>query len=96
MNLETLKKAEDLDIIIDKMLEKEETVPEFAKKCERYAADRIESYTSKVTGMRAVKLQELVEEHSGELMDTVCEIGRAYYKNGMKAGAALLLQLIGF
>ena len=42
------------------------------------------------------ELQDTVEEHSGELMDCISEINRAYYKNGMKAGAVLLLQLMGF
>lgn len=96
MTLEALKETTDLNIIIDKMMKSGESAPEFTKKYEKYAMDRIEIYTAKVSKRIGFELQDTVEEYSGELMDCISEINRAYYKNGMNAGAVLLLQLMGF
>lgn len=96
MNLDALKKATDLNIIIDGLLRSSGNIPDFSKECEEKAMDSIEKYTSEVTGSFAIQLQELVEEHSGMLKDCISEMNRVYYRNGMQAGAVLLMQLMGF
>lgn len=95
MDTETLRKAVDLDVVIESVFGSTEPVPAFIKKHEKHAAERIEAYTSKVTGRHGEEMQKLVEEHAGELMDEICEISRAYFKDGIMAGAGLLLQLLG-
>lgn len=96
MTLDALKKATDPNIIIDSLLKDNENVPDFSKECEEKVIDSIEKYTSEVTGSFAIQLQELVEEHSGMLKDCISEMNRVYYRNGMQAGAVLLMQLMGF
>lgn len=96
MTLNALKKATDLNIIIDSLLKDNENVPDFSKECEEKVIDSIEKYTSKVTGLLTFQLQDMINDHSRELTDCISEISRTYYRNGMKAGAVLLMQLMGF
>lgn len=96
MTFDALKNTAGLDIIIDRMLEYDESMPEFAKKYEQYAMDGIEAYTSKISGCTEDELQELIENHSGSLLSCIQKINGIYFKNGMKTGAFLFLQLMGF
>ncbi len=96
MTLDALKKATDLNILIDSLLKNNENAPEFSKEYDEYVMDSIEKYTSKVTGLITFQLQDTINDNSGILTDCIYEMSRTYYRNGMKAGAVLLMQLMGF
>lgn len=96
MTLDALKKATDLNIIINNLLQKNENAPEFSKECEEKVMDSIEKYTSKVTGLLTFQLQDTINDNFEILTDCIHETNRNYYRNGMKAGAVLLMQLMGF
>ena len=95
MTFNELKNTAGLDIIIAKIFENQESVPEFAKKYEQYVMDGIEAYTADVAKCTGSERQELVENHAGILISSVQKINSIYFKNGMKTGAFLILQLMG-
>lgn len=96
MNLDALMKLAGLDFVIDKMLDNEDLTPDFVKECEKTVISEIETFTGKATQKCGEELREIVESKDGELLDSVCETNRIYFRNGMTVGAVLLLQLLGF
>lgn len=95
MNLNALLKLAGLDFIIDKMLDNENLTPDFVKECEKTVINEIKSFTGKATQKCGEELREIVESKDGELLDSICEANRIYFRNGMAVGAMLLLQLLG-
>ena len=96
MNIKDLKEVVDLDIIINNVLDNDNITPEFVKECQKEAMRKAVEYTSKITNKYGMELTDLVEDQAGELLDSICNANCIYFKNGMAAGAALLLQLLGF
>lgn len=62
---------------------------------------KIEDYTRKAvqTGqekpLNDAEITSFIENQIGGLLDSIGEANHAYFKNGMKLGASLLLQLLG-
>ena len=42
-----------------------------------------------------MEITSFIENQIGELLDSIGEANHVYFKNGMKLGASLLLQLLG-
>lgn len=96
MNIKEIKETVDLDIIINNVLDNDNITPEFVKECQKAAMCKAVEYTSKITNKYGMELTDLVEDQAGELLDSICDANYIYFKNGMAAGAVLLLQLLGF
>lgn len=62
---------------------------------------KIEDYTRKAIQVGQekqlddVEITSFIENQIGELLDSIGEANHVYFKNGMKLGASLLLQLLG-
>lgn len=41
------------------------------------------------------KIESFIENEIGELLDCIDDVNHVYFKNGMKLGASLILQLLG-
>ena len=95
MTFNELKNTAGLDIIIDRMFENPDSVPDFTKKYEQCVMDGIEAYTADVVKCTGSELQKLVENHASTLFSNMQRINSIYFKNGMKAGAFLILQIMG-
>ena len=73
---------------------------DFIKAQERNIMEEIRKYTQSVkdTDFNAAdttELEDVVENLSGSLTDAIFTAHLDYFKNGMKCGASLLLELIG-
>ena len=95
MNIDEMKKMFDLDDIVNKVLDADET-PEFARKCQKLAINKVESYTARITIQFGIEQQKMVETQSVDLFDSMFDINCIYFKKGMAAGAVLLLQMLKF
>lgn len=73
---------------------------DFIKPNERNIMEEIRKYTQSVkdtdfNSTDATELENVVENLSGILTDTIFTANLDYFKGGMKCGASLLLELIG-
>ncbi len=68
---------------------------EFVRKSEKAVAESLVRYTTDVSGRDEADAAALVEEHAGQLLDAVTDANYTYLENGMRLGAALLMQLLG-
>lgn len=94
----------DLDQIVCLILDKAVANPklsnfDFTKKHDNNVMTQIKKYSlgikdKDLSQMNDPQLEEMVEESSAELFDSIVQANFDYYKHGMKAGARLLLELI--
>lgn len=96
MNIKEIKEAFDLDIIVNNVLDNDNITPEFVRECQKAAMCKVSEFAAKITNKYGIELTELVEDQAGGLLDSICDVNYIYFKNGMAAGAVLLLQLLGF
>ena len=68
--------------------------PPFLMECEK---NIIKAYTEYIINQGLSSRCDtvpIVENHAGELLDSICESNRSYFESGIKTGALLLMQLL--
>lgn len=72
--------------------------PPFLLECTRKLEKSIEEYTKQIMAQyqnsNSRDTTPIIEDHAGELLDSICESNHIYFETGMKMGALLLLQLL--
>lgn len=77
------------------------SVPLFVQDCGKKVTDGAEAYARKVIQITKVKpindaqTALFIDNEIGALLDCIDDSNRVYFKNGMKLGASLILQLLG-
>ncbi len=97
-------KSISLDQIVDMLLDKAEAGPEpsqfdYVKLHNRNVMTEIKNFARHVrnpefSNISDRELEDVAENQSPDLLDTICQANSAYFKHGMKLGARLLLELI--
>lgn len=71
--------------------------PPFLMECEKNIIKEVKAYTEYIINQGLSSRCDtvpIVENHAGELLDSICESNRSYFESGIKTGALLLMQLL--
>ena len=71
--------------------------PPFLMECEKNIIKEVKAYTEYIINQGLSSRCDtvpIVENHAGELLDSICESNRSYFEIGIKTGAPLLMQLL--
>jgi hypothetical protein len=92
----------NLDAVVEYSIgEASGSEPLFVLECGKKVTARAEAYVRKAiqAGMNKPltdeKIESFIENEIGELLDCIDDVNHVYFKNGMKLGASLILQLLG-
>lgn len=92
----------NLDAVVEYSIgEASGSEPLFVLECGKKVTARAEAYVRKAiqAGMNKPltdeKIESFIENEIGELLDCIDDVNHVYFKNGMKLGASLILQLMG-
>lgn len=92
---EELNQAADLDRLISRMLEDSDPALKFVHECDKQFVKELEQLISKLTHKSDIEVSMVIENEACNLLDSVCDANRVYFRNGMKTGLFLFLQMIG-
>lgn len=90
-----------LDAVAEHAICGASTEPLFVVECGKKVNKAAESYTRKAVlaasekPLNDAEMVSFVENEIGTLLDCIDDANHIYFKNGMKLGASLLLQLLG-
>ncbi len=92
----------NLDAVVEYSIgEASGSEPLFVQECEKKVSECAEVYARKVVQITINKpldnaqTASFIENEIGVLLDCIDDANHIYFKNGMKLGASLLLQLLG-
>ncbi len=94
-SLDELNRVADLDNLISRMLEDSDPVLGFVHECDNQFAAELERFVSRITQKSGSEASRIVENEACALLYSVCDANRIYFRNGMKIGLFLFLQMIG-
>lgn len=93
--LEELSRVADLDHLINRMLEDSDPALGFVRECDKQFIKELEKFVSAITNKSDAEVSTIVENKACSVMDSVCDANRIYFRNGMKVGLFLFLQMVG-
>ncbi len=94
-SFEELNQAADLDRLISRMLEDSDPALGFVHECDQQFVKELGQFVSKLTHKSDAEISMVIENEACVLLDSVCDANRIYFRNGMKTGLFLFLQMIG-
>ena len=94
-NFDELNRVADLDHLISRMLEDSDPVLGFVHECDKQFAAELERFVSRITQKNGSEASRIVENEACTLLDSACDVNRIYFRNGMKTGLFLFLQMAG-
>lgn len=94
-SLDELNRAADLDHLISRMLEDSDPVLGFVHECDKQFTAELEQFVARITQKSGSEAGRIVENEACALLDSACDVNRIYFRNGMKTGLFLFLQMVG-
>lgn len=92
---EELNQVADLDRLISRMLEDSDPALGFVHECDKQFVKELGQLISILTHKNDAEVSMVIESEACALLDSVCDTNRIYFRNGMKTGLFLFLQMIG-